>query len=226
MHVAHAAAGGSTESFVNYSLSALFRSSFCTPASSLVPRGVGLTAGGMRARSSLCPPPCCPPQDVADDYVIATGESRTVREFCEEAFGCAGVALQWEGAGVQARAASGANLPQNPSPKDWKMPSGEHSSLLPPASLHLLLCSHPRSHPSPTPRPSPAPLPHPAYRIPHPQELGRDAASGAVRVRVSPEFYRPTEVDVLLGDPAKAVRELGWNPRKTSFSVRGGTAGD
>ena len=40
---------------------------------------------------------------------------------------------------------------------------------------------------------------------------------GDVVVRVSPDFYRPTDVVNLLGDPSKARRELGWNPQKTSF---------
>jgi GDPmannose 4,6-dehydratase len=42
------------------------------------------------------------------------------------------------------------------------------------------------------------------------QELGIDAATGTVRVRINPAFYRPAEVDLLLGNPAKAERELGW----------------
>lgn len=61
----------------------------------------------------------------------------------------------------------------------------------------------------------PSPLP------PCPQEVGRDRATGKVVVRVSPEFYRPTEVDHLLGNPRKAVEQLGFNPRKTSFKARG-----
>ena len=46
-------------------------------------------------------------------------------------------------------------------------------------------------------------------------ETGHDAASGKVLVRVSPKFYRPAEVDLLIGDPAKAHKELGWQPRTT-----------
>lgn len=42
-------------------------------------------------------------RDAPDDYIVATGESRSVREFCEEAFAAVGVRLRWEGAGVQAR---------------------------------------------------------------------------------------------------------------------------
>ena len=42
-------------------------------------------------------------------------------------------------------------------------------------------------------------------------------ATGKVLVEVSPEFFRPAEVDLLLGDPTKARETLGWNPRKTSF---------
>ena len=88
-------------------------------------------------------------QDQPEDFVIATGETRTVREFVEKAFACAGVTIRWEGEGVD--------------------------------------------------------------------EKGIDAATGKVLVEVSPEFFRPAEVDLLLGDPTKAREVLGWNPRKTSF---------
>lgn len=49
------------------------------------------------------------------------------------------------------------------------------------------------------------------------QEKGIDAATGRVLVEVSPDFYRPTDVVNLWGDPTKAKKELGWNPAKTSF---------
>lgn len=88
-------------------------------------------------------------QETPEDFVIATGETRTVREFVEAAFNCAGVEICWEGEGVE--------------------------------------------------------------------EKGIDAATGRVLVEVSPEFFRPAEVDLLLGDPTKAREVLGWNPRKTSF---------
>ncbi len=48
-------------------------------------------------------------------------------------------------------------------------------------------------------------------------EKGYDKATGKVIVEVSPDFYRPTDVVNLLGDPSKAERELGWNPNETSF---------
>ena len=48
-------------------------------------------------------------------------------------------------------------------------------------------------------------------------EKGIDKATGRVLVEVSPDFYRPTDVVNLWGDPSKAVKELGWNPAKTSF---------
>ena len=88
--------------------------------------------------------------DVAADYVIATGETRTVRCFCEAAFAAAGLgALLWRGAGAA--------------------------------------------------------------------EVGVSARTGAVLVRVSERYYRPAEVELLIGDPSKAVRELGFDPRATSF---------
>ena len=48
-------------------------------------------------------------------------------------------------------------------------------------------------------------------------EKGIDKATGRILVEVSPDFYRPTDVVNLLGDPTKAKKELGWNPTKTSF---------
>jgi len=84
-----------------------------------------------------------------DDFVIATGEQHSVREFCTLAFHYAGMELEWQGEGIE--------------------------------------------------------------------EKGIDLKTGRVLVEVSPEFFRPTDVVTLLGNPAKAKRELGWNPRKTSF---------
>lgn len=84
-----------------------------------------------------------------EDFVIATGEYHTVREFCSLAFKYAGIDLRWEGEGVD--------------------------------------------------------------------EKGIDIATERVLVEVDPKFFRPTEVDQLLGDPTKAKTLLGWNPCKTSF---------
>ena len=84
-----------------------------------------------------------------DDYVIATGEQHSVREFATLAFHHAGIELEWSGEGKA--------------------------------------------------------------------EKGIDKATGRVLVEVSPDFYRPTDVVNLLGDPSKAKNELGWNPTTTSF---------
>ena len=83
-----------------------------------------------------------------EDYVIASNETRTVREFVQAAFACAGITLTWEGEGIQ--------------------------------------------------------------------EAGRDKKSGRVLVKVNPQFFRPAEVEVLWGNPAKAEKELGWK-RQVSF---------
>ncbi len=88
-------------------------------------------------------------QEKPDDFVIATGEYHTVRDFCTLAFKTLGVNLRWEGEGVN--------------------------------------------------------------------EKGIDTATGKVLVEVDPKYFRPAEVDQLLGDPTKAKTKLGWNPRKTSF---------
>ena len=85
-----------------------------------------------------------------EDFVIATGEQHSVREFCELAFRNVGIELRWE---------------------------GEEEN-----------------------------------------EKGIDAATGKVLIEVSPDFYRPTDVVNLWGDPTKARAKLGWNPQKTSFA--------
>lgn len=84
-----------------------------------------------------------------EDFVIATGEQYSVRDFCNHAFKVAGIELEWQGSGVD--------------------------------------------------------------------EKGIDKATGKVLIEVSPDFFRPTDVVTLLGDPTKAREKLGWNPRKTSF---------
>ena len=87
-------------------------------------------------------------QDKPEDFVLATGETHTVREFVEAAFAEVGIKLEWRGAGVD--------------------------------------------------------------------EKGYDATTGKLLVDVNPKYFRPAEVDLLLGDPSKAQRVLGWQ-RKVSF---------
>ncbi len=87
--------------------------------------------------------------DKPEDFVIATGEQHSVREFATLAFRNVGIELEWKGEGAD--------------------------------------------------------------------EKGIDKATGRVLVEVSPDFYRPTDVVNLWGDPTKARAELGWNPQKTSF---------
>ncbi len=87
-------------------------------------------------------------QETPDDYVIATNETRTVREFVERAFACADIQVVWEGSGVD--------------------------------------------------------------------EIGKNQATGDVIVKINPKFFRPAEVDLLIGNPAKAEKVLGWK-REISF---------
>ena len=87
--------------------------------------------------------------DKPEDFVIATGEQHSVREFCLYAFKEAGIELEFQGEGMD--------------------------------------------------------------------EVAIDKKTGKVLIEVSPEFYRPTDVVDLWGDPSKAKRELGWNPTKTTF---------
>lgn len=83
-------------------------------------------------------------QDQADDYVVATGEMHTVREFIEKAFAQVGRPIEWQGEAEN--------------------------------------------------------------------EVGIDTTTGKVVMRIDPKYYRPCEVEQLLGDPAKAKRQLGWVP--------------
>ena len=87
--------------------------------------------------------------DKPEDFVIATGEQHSVREFCQLAFHDVGIELEFVGEGMN--------------------------------------------------------------------EKGIDKATGKTVIEVSPDFYRPTDVVNLWGDPSKAKRELGWNPTKTTF---------
>ena len=87
--------------------------------------------------------------DVPEDFVIATGEMHSVREFITKAFSVAGINLRWEGEGVD--------------------------------------------------------------------EKGIDEKTGRILVEVDEKYFRPAEVEQLLGDPTKAKTLLGWNPTKTSF---------
>jgi len=85
--------------------------------------------------------------DEPGDFVVATGETHTVREFCERSFSCAGITLAWEGAGAD--------------------------------------------------------------------ETGRCTKTGKTLVRVDPRYFRPAEVELLLGDATKAKNLLGWQPAVT-----------
>jgi GDPmannose 4,6-dehydratase len=86
-------------------------------------------------------------QEVADDYVLATGVTHTVRHFADLAFREAGITLEWRGKGAD--------------------------------------------------------------------EIGVDVATGRTLVQVDPRYFRPTEVDLLIGNAGKAKRVLGWEPKVT-----------
>jgi GDPmannose 4,6-dehydratase len=87
-------------------------------------------------------------QDKPDDYVLATGETHSIRDFCERAFSLIGIDIKWQGAGAD--------------------------------------------------------------------EVGVDSASGKTVIKINPAFFRPAEVDILLGNPEKAERVLGWR-RQVDF---------
>jgi GDPmannose 4,6-dehydratase len=86
-------------------------------------------------------------QDEADDFVLATGETHSVKHFCNLAFAHVGINLEWKGAGVD--------------------------------------------------------------------EKAHDAKTGKVLIEIDPKYFRPTEVDLLIGNPAKARTKLGWQHKHT-----------
>jgi len=106
-------------------------------------------------------------QEAPEDYVIATGQQHSVREFCARAFEQVGIELEWRGSGV---AEQGIVATLHPSP------------LLEQYEQHF------------------------RARLPQP---------GKVIIHVDPAYFRPTEVETLLGDPSKAREKLGWQPRVT-----------
>ncbi len=112
-------------------------------------------------------------QDEPDDYVIATGEYHTVREFCTRAFEVAGIELSWEGEGVDEKGII-------------KSINSQLSTLRSAQSDAFV-------------------------------RKNSQLSIGQVLVEVDPKYFRPAEVDQLLGDSTKARTKLGWNPRKTSF---------
>jgi len=114
-------------------------------------------------------------QKAPDDYVIATGETHSVREFVEMSFSLIGIEIQWKGKGVKEKGIiETVNSYQLPvSGKSRKSSKAPHSS---PVMHHRL-------------RP------------------------GDTVVAIDPRYYRPTEVDLLLGDPSKAEKKLGWKAK-------------
>jgi len=114
-------------------------------------------------------------QKMPDDYVIATGETHSVREFVEMSFSLIGIEIQWKGKGVKEKGIiETVNSYQLPvSGKSRKSSKAPHSS---PVMHHRL-------------RP------------------------GDTVVAIDPRYYRPTEVDLLLGDPSKAEKKLGWKAK-------------
>jgi GDPmannose 4,6-dehydratase len=115
-------------------------------------------------------------QDQPDDFVIATGETHSVREFCAAAFQAAGLEIEWRGSGVDEVGILSGLCPEAPGAYLPPLPNGLNGQREPALSL----------------------------------EKAKPPALGSVVVRIDPVYYRPTEVDILIGDPAKARNQLGW----------------
>lgn len=128
-------------------------------------------------------------QDKPDDYVIATGEQHSVREFINHAAGCLGLTLEWEGHGVD-------EVGRVASFDETKIVEMLKSSLLETDSAYGTKMSHIKD----------------TVRA---VIIGPNLRPGNVIVRIDPQYFRPTEVETLLGDPRKAKEKLGWSPRVT-----------
>jgi GDPmannose 4,6-dehydratase len=112
----------------------------------------------------------------ADDFVLATGETRTVREFAEQTFSNLGIKITWAGKG--------------------KNQSGKIKSIdLDKAKKLIGYSSNKRDYI---------------------KDFSTKLKKGDTIIGIDPNYYRPTEVDLLIGDPKKAARELGWKA-KTKF---------
>eukprot|EP00887_Chlorella_sp_A99_P006863 scaffold2.g6863.t1 len=149
-------------------------------------------------------------RDEPRDYVIATGQQYSVREFVELACGVLGVPLQWQGEGADAKA---------------RRPLGPASRLPGPSGGGAAVAGR-RGGAGRGGRPTPPPHHNTPQHTQHththtPQ--GINPETGATIIAVDPRYFRPTEaraaegVDTLLGDPTDAKSRLGWTP-KTSFA--------
>ncbi len=165
-----------------------------------------------------------------DDYIVATGESHSVREFAEAAFAELGVVLEWRGAGreevgvVAANRGLATEALGNPEP-EHRTSNIEHrtskSSPSPESRAPSLDSPNPQSairnqnHEPHEPREG---VSNPQSEIRNPQSEqfairnSQLLKPGAVVVRIDPKYYRPAEVDQLLGDASKAREVLGWTP--------------
>ncbi|MFH2031864.1 MAG: GDP-mannose 4,6-dehydratase, partial [Bacteroidota bacterium] len=107
--------------------------------------------------------------DTAEDFVLATGKTHTIREFCELAFTELDIDVEWHGAGIEEKGI----VSSIDSSKMEKLISGYNHPIIQSSNLKL----------------------------------------GSVLVSVSPKYFRPTEVDLLIGDASKAKQKLGWEAK-------------
>ncbi len=144
-------------------------------------------------------------QDGPDDYVVGTGESHTVREFVDKAFGYAGVELEWTGSGASERGIVKSVAVSEVQSAKLKVQSSA-SGTRPPASV-------PPNSELRTPN-SQLRTPNSELRTPN-SELSPALRPGDTIVEVDPRYFRPTEVVHLQADISKARRLLNWGPRVT-----------
>ena len=155
--------------------------------------------------------------DTPEDFVIATGEYHTVRDFTTLAFKETGVELRWEGEGVNEKGidTKTGKVLVEVDPKYFR-PAEVEQLLGDPTKAKILLGWNPRktSFEELAFKETGVELRWEGEGV---NEKGIDTKTGKVLVEVDPKYFRPAEVEQLLGDPTKAKILLGWNPRKTSF---------
>ena len=139
-------------------------------------------------------------QDVPEDLVIATGAQYSVRQFVEAAAAEIGMKIRWQGEGINEVGILDSALSAESSPVT------NHQSPVTGSESPVTGSDSPvTSHESPvTGSGAGSDLPVTSHQLP---------ITGNVIVRVDPRYFRPTEVETLLGDPSKARQKLGWQPR-------------
>jgi len=142
-------------------------------------------------------------QEKPDDYVIATGEAHSVREFADTAFREIGVEIEWKGSGIEEKGIISEIRDQGSEVGGWRLEVGGQRTEDRGQKSEVRKSSGSDKRREAIDGKA---VPSSEFRVP-------SLKVGDVVVEVDPRYFRPTEVDFLLGDASKARKELGWEPR-------------